>query len=348
MQLEGNVKTLILGGTGLISTAIAQQLLARGEDVTLYNRGQRQGFYPNQAKTILGDRKQYAGFEAQMAQNDAFDCVIDMICYLPEEAESAVRAFRGRTAQYVLCSTVDVYTKPARRYPITPDAERQPRPSFPYAWNKARCEEILEQAHARGDFALTIIRPAHTYGEGGRLIHSLGFETYFLDRIRRGLPIIAHGDGSSLWTACHRDDVAGAFVGAVGNARAFGRAYTASGDEWMTWNQYYQGIAEAMGAPALKLVHIPTDLLGRVLPQRALWCVENFSFNNVFDNSASKSDLGFRQTIPWVQGVRGTVEFLDQAGRIEPSEAYPFYDRLISAWEQCGAAMADSLAGLDA
>ena len=35
------MKILILGGTGLISTAITRELLARGGDVvTLYNRGQ--------------------------------------------------------------------------------------------------------------------------------------------------------------------------------------------------------------------------------------------------------------------------------------------------------------------
>jgi nucleoside-diphosphate-sugar epimerase len=120
---------LILGGTGLISTAIARQLLARGEEVTLYNRGQRQGYYANQTKTIFGDRKQYAAFEAQMAEAGKFDCVIDMICYLPEEAESAIRAFRGRIGQYILCSTVDVYTKPARhgRVPGSGGAHRAER-----------------------------------------------------------------------------------------------------------------------------------------------------------------------------------------------------------------------------
>jgi uncharacterized protein YbjT (DUF2867 family) len=34
------MKLLVLGGTGLISTAITRELLARGDDVTLYNRGQ--------------------------------------------------------------------------------------------------------------------------------------------------------------------------------------------------------------------------------------------------------------------------------------------------------------------
>ena len=33
------MRVLIIGGTGLISTALTRALIARGDDVTLYNRG---------------------------------------------------------------------------------------------------------------------------------------------------------------------------------------------------------------------------------------------------------------------------------------------------------------------
>ena len=120
------MKVLIIGGTGLISTAITRFLMERGDDVTLYNRGIRPLQVSHRPKRIAGDRTDYATFEAQMARAGHFDCVIDMICFLPEDAESAVRAFRGRVEQYVFCSTVDVYTKPAKRYPVKEDAERRP------------------------------------------------------------------------------------------------------------------------------------------------------------------------------------------------------------------------------
>ena len=35
------MKVLIIGGTGLISTAITRTLIARGDDVMLYNRGRK-------------------------------------------------------------------------------------------------------------------------------------------------------------------------------------------------------------------------------------------------------------------------------------------------------------------
>jgi nucleoside-diphosphate-sugar epimerase len=51
------LKILIIGGTGLISTAITKQLLERGDEVTLYNRGRSEARFPEGAKFITGDRK---------------------------------------------------------------------------------------------------------------------------------------------------------------------------------------------------------------------------------------------------------------------------------------------------
>ena len=340
------MKVLIIGGTGLISTAITRHLIERGEDVMLYNRGVSQAYVPPGSMQIQGDRTQYATFEAQMAEAGSFDCVIDMVCFRPEEAESAIRAFQRRIGQYIFCSTVDVYTKPARRYPVTEDAERKPSPSFPYAFAKAACERLLEEAHQRGDFPVTVIRPAHTYGEGRGLVHAFRGGNYYFDRIRRGKPIIVQGDGTSFWATCHRDDVGRAFAVAVGNDDTFGRAYHVAGEEPMTWDAYHQTIAEAMGAPEPRMVHIPTDLLGKVAPKAAEWCVENFHFNNLFDNTAARADLGFRQTISWVEGVRRVVDWLDEHGKIDSSDEPSFYDRILDAWECLGANMAQELADL--
>ena len=108
------MRILLIGGTGLISTSITRLLLERGaDDVTLYNRGKTEVRLPYDVKVLTGDRTNFADFEEQMRQAGEFDCVIDMCCYLPDEAESVVHAFSGRIGQYIFTSTVDVYTKPA-------------------------------------------------------------------------------------------------------------------------------------------------------------------------------------------------------------------------------------------
>ncbi len=339
---------LIVGGTGVISTGITALLAARGEHVAVVNRGQTAADLPPGVAQIVADRTDLPAFEAAMAATGPWDCVIDMRTFAPADAESTVRAFRGRTRQLLFCSTVDIYAKPATRYPIGPDEPRSTTGTFIYGVQKALCEEILLAAAARGNFAVTIIRPAYTYGEGSRgMLHTFGWATTYLDRLRRGLPIVVHGDGTSLWGACHRDDVARAFANAVGNAATFGRAYHIAGEDWLTWDRFTQRTAAALGAPPPEIVHIPTDLLRTAAPKRAFWCAENFQFNNIFDNSAARADLDFRYTIDYEDGARRAIDWLIARDRIASADSDPFDDRLIAAYRRYGADMAAELAGLD-
>ena len=71
------------GGLERLSIAtiapITRQLVARGDHVTLYNRGRREAPIPERVGRIQGDRTAYAAFEAQMADAGPFDCVIDWL-----------------------------------------------------------------------------------------------------------------------------------------------------------------------------------------------------------------------------------------------------------------------------
>lgn len=325
------MKVLIIGGTGLISTAISRQLLAKDVSLTLFNRGQSAIRFPEGAvKIINGDRNQSHAFEAQMQQGESFDCVIDMICYTPEQAQSAVRAFQGRTQQFLFCSTVDVYSKPAHRYPIREDEPRMSASS--YGQNKIQCEDVFREAHVRGDFAVTIIRPAMTYGEGGGIVDTWGWSTRIFDRLLKGKPILVHGDGTALWCACHVDDVAPAFVNAI-SANAYGKAYHVTGEEWMPWNHYYQAAAAAIDAPSPTFVHVPSHVIAHLAPERSIPLVTNFQGVSIYDNSAARMDLGFSYTISWIDGVRRTYQWLLDHHRIENSDDDPLDDQIIQAWE---------------
>lgn len=321
---------LIIGGTGLISAPITRMLLERGDTVTHYNRGKLELYpAPTGVKTVHGDRTDYAAFENQMYELGTFDCVMDMVGYLPDDGPSVVRAFQGRTGHFIFCSTVDVYQKPATRYPYT---EAEPYGGLnTYSRNKVLIEKALRAA---AEFPLTIIRPAYTYGEGRGPVHTFGGKTTYLDRIRKGKPIVAHGDGSSFWTACYRDDVARAFVNAAGQAHTIGKTYHTTGEEWMTWDQYHHAVARALNAPPLQLVHIPTDALARLAPDHANIVIENFQFNNIFDNTAARRDLGFEYTVTWEDGAGHMIRWLDEHGRIENSDDSTFEDQLIWDWHK--------------
>jgi nucleoside-diphosphate-sugar epimerase len=338
-------KILILGGTGLISTAITNLLLGNGEDVTVYNRGQRPARYLGKARTVRGDRNNLAAFENDMNDLPRFDCVIDMICYTPEQAESAVRALSGKVGQFIFCSSVDVYPKPAHRYPIREDEPSVGNNS--YGKNKAACEDLFFASHQQRGFPITVMRPAWSYGEGGGLVGLYGWGTQHLDRMRKGKPLIVHGDGSAIWVACHVDDLARAFVNAIGNTKTIGKSYHVTGEEWLTWNQYYALTAQALEAPEPRLIHIPADLLGAIAPNRMQLTVSNFQGNNLFDNAAARADLDFRYTIPYLEGARRTIQWLDWNGKIEDSDLDQIEDQILNAWQRLTEAMRKELGDLD-
>jgi nucleoside-diphosphate-sugar epimerase len=338
---------LIIGGTGLISTAITRQLLERGgATIYHYNRGKRAGeAFAAQVLTVQGDRYNRAMFAEQMRDlqaNVTFDVVIEMIGYNVADVEDLSKAFARRIGHLIFCSTVDVYSKPPPHYPIREDASQGTPAPWDYAQNKAKCESFLRMAHERGDFPVTYLRPAHTYSDTGTLLHSLGGSTTYLDRLQKGKPIIVHGDGQSLWASCHAKDVARAFVNACGNTATFGKGYTLPGEEWLTWNDIHRTVAHAIGAPEPTLVHIPSELLARVT-DRAFIDLVNFQYNNIFDTTAARTDIDFQYTIPFAEGARRVYNTLDTAGRITNSDNDPTEDKILAAWERLSKAMIDEV-----
>jgi nucleoside-diphosphate-sugar epimerase len=328
------MRLLIIGGTGNISTPLTKALQGKGHDITLFNHDSflMEWLLP-EVNIISGERKDLPLYENQIFTGGNYDCVIDMICFEPEDAVKDAALFKGRTQQFIFCSTVDVYPKTPAGYPVNEELQICALNSFQYAWKKVECEKTLWEAHRRGDFQLTVIRPAATYNESWSPgVHSFGGQTYHLDRIRRGKPIIMHGDGTSIWVAAYRDDTAYAFVGAAGNKAAFGKAYNVTGDEWMTHNQMWRTIAKVMRAPEPDFVYIPTLILAELAPVEALWCRENFMHNNIFDNTKAKRDLGFRYTVTYEEGVKKCIKYLDSHNLIENSDNYPFYDTIVNEW----------------
>jgi nucleoside-diphosphate-sugar epimerase len=328
------MKLLIIGGTGNISTPITRMMQGKGHDITLFNYDkQRPEWLLPEVKVISGNRKDLPEYEKKIFSEGNYDCVIDMICFEPDDAAKDVKLFSGRTEQFIFCSTVDVYPKTPSQYPVTEEVEIDALPSFQYAYKKVLCEKILWTAAGAGNFHLTVLRPAATYNESWSPgVHSFGGQTYHLDRIRKGRPIILHGDGTSIWVASYRDDTARAFVNAAGNKVTYGQAYNVNGDELMTHNQMWRTIAIVMKAPEPDFVYIPTLLLANLAPVEAEWCRENFMHNNILDNSKAKRDIGFQYTITYKEGVKKCIAYLDQHNLIESCENYPFYDRIVEQW----------------
>jgi nucleoside-diphosphate-sugar epimerase len=333
------MRVLVIGGTGLISTGIVKHLLARGAEVAVYNRGKR-GNPPPNVKTMVGDRGNFAEFEKQFA-NERYDAVIDMVCYGPEQAESAVRAFGGRCEQFIFCSTVCTYGVKVPASVLVNESFPQ-EPISPYGKGKVACEQIFRRANDEKKFHATIVRPSSTYGPGGSLIDQLEFNPVAWDRVEKGLPVLCAGDGLGLWQATHRDDCGKLFAYAALNRKTYGQDYNAVREEVLTWRDYYRRAANALGKTAHLLFaaawwitkHDPerfgllreiTQYHGAYTSAKARRDVPEFRCEIGFERGAGETLADMRQRKVWRDSsgdtmYQGMVEKLLQAG-MEPVDA---------------------------
>lgn len=326
--MSASLRVLVVGGTGLISTAITKRLLELGHDVTHFNRGKSPVRIDGVVTTLRGDRNNPADLVTLSGAGE-WDAAIDMCCYHPDQLEGMAAALRGRVGQLVFCSTVDVYAKPAARFPLTEASLRASRTE--YGRNKAACEDRLHQMGTEGWYASTVLRPSCTYGEGGVVVHTFGWGTWFLRRLEQGLPVVVFGDGTSLWSWCHVDDAAVAFCGALGNRLAHGESYHFASDEWLTWEQSVHTVAQVLGAPAPSVVHVPVEWLHALVPQESAISVENFSWPNVYDCSKAARDLGFKTTVSLEEGMLRTIDHIRATGGFAPLTDDTVTERVLEA-----------------
>ena len=328
------MKILFIGGTGTISSACAQLALARGFELTLLNRGNRQR-WPG-ARQITTDINNAAATATALG-NEKWDAVVDYIAFTPAEMEQRIDLFRGRTAQFIFISSASAYQKPLASFPIT-ESTPLVNPFWDYSRNKIACEERLLRALREENFPATIIRPSWTYDEK-RITVPVNSPKNFtiVDRLRRGQPVIVPGDGTSLWTMTHNTDFAKGLVGLLGHRGAIGHAFHITSDEALTWNQIYEAVAEAAGAPKPKLVHIASDFITACLPEFAGGLHGDKSHSAVFDNTKIKRFVpDFVATTRFRDGMARSLKWFDAdpARQEIDAAANAAWDKLIAAYER--------------
>lgn len=326
------MKALFIGGSGFISTSVSRLAVAKGMELFWLNRGQRQVSVPG--VTVINADVHVAEQARQALGDHVFDVVVDWIAYTTEDIERDLALFRGRVKQFIFISSASAYQKPPS-HPIITESTPLYNPVWPYSQNKIACELRLLQAYRDEVFPVTIVRPSLTYGDRNFPIAIGGWDSYTLiDRIKTGRPIIVHGDGSSLWVNTHADDFAKGFVGLLGNEQAIGNAFHITSDEVLTWNQIYEIIADAAGAPP-KLVHIATDFIERVAPETGRGLRGDKAWSVIFDNTKIKTFVpGFQATIPFREGIRRTLAWFeaDPARRRIDANVNAEMDRILAAY----------------
>ncbi|HEV2775791.1 MAG TPA: NAD-dependent epimerase/dehydratase family protein [Solirubrobacteraceae bacterium] len=105
------MRLLVLGGTGFVGRHIAELALARGDEVTLFNRGRSAPRLFPDAELRRGDR---GGDLSALAGDSSWDGAIDVTGYRPQEVDASSRLLAERVERLTFISTVSVYADVTR------------------------------------------------------------------------------------------------------------------------------------------------------------------------------------------------------------------------------------------
>jgi len=301
------MKVLFIGGTGIISSACSELALNKGIDLYHLNRGQSSAIRQIKGATnIKADIRNYE--EAAIAlENYTFDVVVDWIAFEPQHIETDIKLFKEKTKQFIFISSASIYQTPPQTLPVTEETPLE-NPVWEYSQNKIACEEVLRKAYAEINFPYTIVRPSHTYDK--TLVPIEGGYTV-LDRMKKGLPVVIHGDGSSIWALTHHKDFAKGLVGLLGNQKAIGEAFHITSNELLSWEQIFRTMAKHLGIEP-KLIYVPSDVIAKYDKRIGDSLLGDKTHSMIFDNSKIKSVVPeFEASIPFEQGAKEIIDWYE-------------------------------------
>ena len=191
------MKLLILGGTRFLGRHLVEVALARGHEITLFNRGN----YPAVAgvETIHGDRHT----ELNKLKGGRWDAVVDTSGHLPRAVRAAAQIVSDAVDRYVFISSQNAYANVSvpgidETYPLATltteqldranaiDTTGQPSYAELYGGLKALCEQAAEEVLPN---RVLIIRPGLIVGPND---YSDRF-TYWVARVARGGEVLTPG-----------------------------------------------------------------------------------------------------------------------------------------------------------
>lgn len=313
------MRVLVLGGTGLISTPIVEQLIKSEHDPILINRGKTPSRLSGEVETVHVDRNDFEAFETAVAEIEP-DAVIDMLTFDAHTAEHAVATFKDSSLKhYIFCSTAAVYG-PLSQVPA--DESEPHNPTGQYGQHKSEAEQIFMDALKEHEFPVTILRPAHVYGPGQTLPSLWGYDACLVSRIRTDKGILVPGDGYGAFQLNYADDVAAAFVHALGVADTLGQIYNIAPEAYLDWRGYITAISECVDKE-VQLIPVPTNFLIAGSPPDATSLLED-----IYQYPMSYSSALFRTQVPaWTEstplslGLKRTLDWMTQvSAHMNPDE----------------------------
>jgi 2'-hydroxyisoflavone reductase len=275
-------RILILGGTGFLGPKTIAVAVARGHEVTIFNRGKREKKLPLEFKVehLYGNRDPKLPAdderdpEGKLLRPDAspkgleqlagrsWDVVIDNSGFYPRMVDASAQLLARSAAQYIYISSISAYaenpeqggdenTKLATL--ADPTVETMGAEFENYGGLKVLCEQAAAAAFAG---RAAIVRPGYIVGPGDPTDRF----TYWPVRVARGGEVLAPGDPADPLQWIDVRDLAEWLVtlaetGTTGTFNAVGPKTPGR------WGDVLGACVAAAGAGAGKLAWVPADWL---------------------------------------------------------------------------------------
>ena len=267
-RAERSLRILILGGTGLTGPFQVRYALARGHQVTVFNRGRHNERLPAGVTELRGDRNLH---EVAPLKGKDWDVVLDNPTTLPFWVRDVGEILRDHTGHYIFTSTISVYDPKGLRAitedsPVLPYPDGDPvavtqemfRARFADLYGPLKAASELEAAKWFGD-RVTVIRPGLIVGPGDATFRF----TYWPWRIRQGGEILAPGDGTDPVQVIDSRDLAEWTI-RMAEARAFGTFNAAGPRSELSMAAQLHGIRAAFdGTTDLRFTWVPAEFLAQ-------------------------------------------------------------------------------------
>jgi len=299
---------LIIGGTGVLSSAVTKEAVKQDIKVTMINRGHNKKRIPAEAEVIISDKDDTKKIKEAL-EGRHFDAVVDFLCYNEQQLERSFRLYSKYTNQYFFISSAAVYNNGISG----PCKEDHPKvqPLWSYSVNKWKSEEKLVELAKGTGCHYTVVRPMVTYDDT-RVPYGIapfyGFHWTLIERILHDKPIITWNSGENRCNMMRVEDFAIGLVGLIGNKNAYDEAFNICGDETPSFREVLDIIGDYVGRKA-KTIDITPEFYAKENPGIAGELLGGRAITTLIDNSKVKKVVPeFRQSISIRDGIKRTLD----------------------------------------
>lgn len=299
---------LIIGGTGVLSSAVTAEALRKGIEVTMINRGKRR--IPKGVELIKADKDDLQTI-AKTLDGRNFDAVMDYLCFTDAQTEKSARFYMKYTKQYFYISSCAVYDTASLNGQMADEESKKVLSVWKYSVDKWASEQKIESLFKGNDVNYTIIRPCVTYGDT-RIPYGIsptyGYHWTLCARILAGKPIITWNEGMNRCNMTRVEDFAVGVVGLIGNSKAYGEAFNVCGDEAPTFREVLDVLSEYLHKEVIT-VDVTSEFYAQELPSRAGEILGGRSIDTINSNAKLKAAVPeFKQTYTLKEGIIKTLD----------------------------------------